>query len=163
MHQAASYVNEKIWIFWDKEFSASVTDYDEQQLTLEIRHVESDCPFLLTIVYTKCIPILRRPLWEVQIHKSATYDSSWCVIVDFNTIASTEEKIGGIPYQMNKSMEFLCMIEDYGLVDLGYYGSRCTWPNGRGQYSIVWKRLDRGLANDQWIAVFPATTISHLA
>ncbi|XP_019264569.1 PREDICTED: uncharacterized protein LOC109242177 [Nicotiana attenuata] len=46
---------------------------------------------------------------------------------------------------------------------MGYYGPRCTWSNGRGQCSIVWKILDRGLANDQWLAAFPATTISHLA
>ncbi|OIT33793.1 hypothetical protein A4A49_54977 [Nicotiana attenuata] len=85
------------------------------------------------------------------------------VIGDFNVIASVEEKIGGIPYQMSKSMDFLCMIEDYGLVDLGLYGPRCTWSNGRGQCSIVWKRLDRGLANDQWLAAFPATTVSNLA
>ncbi|XP_070002509.1 uncharacterized protein LOC142165968 [Nicotiana tabacum] len=163
MHQAASNVNDKIWVFWDKEFSASVTDHDEQQLTLQMRHVESDTPFFLTVIYAKCKPILRRPLWEVLRHKSTTYDSPWCVIGDFNFIASVEEKIGGIPYKMNKSLDFLCMIENSGLVDLGFYGPRCAWSNGRGQCSIVWKRLDRGLANDQWLAAFPASIISHLA
>ncbi|OIT36808.1 hypothetical protein A4A49_60393, partial [Nicotiana attenuata] len=148
MHQAASNVNDKMWVFWDKEFNASVTDHDEQQLTLEMRHVEYDSPFFLIVVYAKCKPILGRPLWEVLRHKSATYDSPWCVIGDFNVIASVEEKIGGIPYQMNKSLDFHCMIEDCGLVDLGFYGPKCTWSNGRGQCSIVWKRLDRGLSND---------------
>ncbi|XP_019223633.1 PREDICTED: uncharacterized protein LOC109205377 [Nicotiana attenuata] len=59
-------------------------------------------------------------------------------------------------------MEFLSMIEDCGLTDLGYYGPRYTWSNGRGPCSIVWKRLDRGLVNDNWLATFSATTISHL-
>ncbi|XP_019263896.1 PREDICTED: uncharacterized protein LOC109241590 [Nicotiana attenuata] len=131
MHQAASNVNDKMWVFWDKEFNASVTDHDEQQLTLEMRHVEYDSPFFLIVVYAKCKPILGRPLWEVLRHKSATYDSPWCVIGDFNVIASVEEKIGGIPYQMNKSLDFHCMIEDCGLVDLGFYGPKCTWSNGR--------------------------------
>ncbi|OIT27219.1 hypothetical protein A4A49_37653 [Nicotiana attenuata] len=115
------------------------------------------------LVYDKGKPNLRRPLWEVLRHKSTTYDSPWCVIGDFNVIATVEEKIGGIPYHMNKSLDFLCMIEDCGLADLGFYGPRCTWSNGKGQCSIVWKRLDRGLANDQWLAAFPASTISHLA
>ncbi|XP_019244554.1 PREDICTED: uncharacterized protein LOC109224431 [Nicotiana attenuata] len=59
-------------------------------------------------------------------------------------------------------MDFLCMIEDCGLVDLGFYGLRYTWSNGRGQCSIVWKRMDRGLANDQWLAAFSATNVSNL-
>ncbi|OIT01550.1 hypothetical protein A4A49_17458 [Nicotiana attenuata] len=47
--------------------------------------------------------------------------------------------------------------------DLGFYGPRYTWSTGWGPCSIVWKRLDRGLANDNWLSSFPATTITHLA
>ncbi|XP_075111376.1 uncharacterized protein LOC142181762 [Nicotiana tabacum] len=82
---------------------------------------------------------------------------------DFNVIASVEKKIGRIPYQSSKSIKFLSMIEDCGLVDHGFYGPKYTWSNGRGLCSIVWKRLDRGLANDQWLEMFPAATVSHLA
>ncbi|XP_009761012.1 uncharacterized protein [Nicotiana sylvestris] len=78
-------------------------------------------------------------------------------------IASVEEKIGGVPYQMNNSIEFLSMDEDYGLVDLGFHGPRYTWSNRRGPCSIVWKRLDMEFDNDNWLALFYATTITHLA
>ncbi|XP_075111382.1 uncharacterized protein LOC142181766 [Nicotiana tabacum] len=54
------------------------------------------------------------------------------------------------------------MIEDSGLVDLGYYGHKYIWSNGRGPNSIVCNRLDRGLVNGQGLTVFPATTVSHL-
>nr|XP_016513972.1 PREDICTED: uncharacterized protein LOC107830829 [Nicotiana tabacum] len=64
---------------------------------------------------------------------------------------------------MNKSLDFLSMIEDCGLTDLGYYGPRHTRSNRRGPCSIVWKRLDRGLVNDNWLTFFPGTTITHLA
>ncbi|XP_019253956.1 PREDICTED: uncharacterized protein LOC109232655 [Nicotiana attenuata] len=53
-------------------------------------------------------------------------------------------------------------MEDCGLVDLGFYRPKYTWSNVRGQCSIRWKWLDRGLANDHWLEAFPATTISHL-
>nr|XP_009767379.1 PREDICTED: uncharacterized protein LOC104218552 [Nicotiana sylvestris]XP_016449441.1 PREDICTED: uncharacterized protein LOC107774429 [Nicotiana tabacum] len=126
-------------------------------------HTENGKMFHLTIIYAKCKPLLRRPLWEVLNQKSSSCNVPWCVIGDFNVIASVEEKIGGIPYQMSKSIEFLSMTKDCGLVDLGYYGPKYTWSNGRGQCSIMWKRLDRGLANDQWLETFPAVTVSHLA
>ncbi|XP_018633707.1 uncharacterized protein [Nicotiana tomentosiformis] len=163
MHQAASNINYKIWIFWDQDFTGSIIDQDEQQMTVELKHVEAVGVFQLTIVYAKCKANLRRPLWEVLRQTSLTCTIPWCVLGDFNVIASIEEKIGGLPYQMRKSLEFLSMIEDCGLVVLGFYGSRYTWSNGRGPGSIIWKRLDREMVNDNWLISFPATTISHLS
>lgn len=32
-----------------------------------------------------------------------------------------------------------------------------------GQCAIVWKKWDRGIANDLWLEAFPAATITHLA
>ncbi|XP_019248697.1 PREDICTED: uncharacterized protein LOC109227963 [Nicotiana attenuata] len=132
-------------------------------MSLEVKHVENGNLFHLTVIYAKCKPVLRRPLWEVLRQKSSICSVPWCVIGDFKVIASVEEKIGGIPFQMSKSLDFLSMMEDCGLVDLGFYGPKVTWSNGRGQCSIVWKKLERGLANAHWLEAFPAATISHLA
>ncbi|XP_019251233.1 PREDICTED: uncharacterized protein LOC109230164 [Nicotiana attenuata] len=139
MHEAASNVNDKIWVFWDKEFTAKVLDHDEQQLSLEMKHVENGNLFHLTVIYAKCKPVLRRPLWEVLRQKSTNCSVPWCVIGDFNIIASVEKKIGGIPYQMSKSLDFLSMMEDCGLVDLGFYGPKVTWSNGRGNVLLYGK------------------------
>ncbi|XP_019224306.1 PREDICTED: uncharacterized protein LOC109205995 [Nicotiana attenuata] len=163
MHHAISNSNNKIWIFWDQEFTGSILDSDEQQVTLELKHVEACDTFHISVVYAKCKPLLRRPLWDNLRLKSSDATVPWCAIGDFNTIASIEEKIGGLPYQINKSIEFLSMMEDCGFTDLGFYGPRYTWSNGRGPCAIVWKRLDRGLVNDSWLTSFPATTITHLA
>ncbi|XP_009794046.1 uncharacterized protein LOC107797430 [Nicotiana tabacum] len=163
MHQATSNINNKILIFWDQDYTGSVIDQDEQQMTVELQHVEATEVFQLTVIYAKCKTNLRRPLWEVLRQKFLTYTIPWCVIGDFNVIASIKENIGGLPYQLSKSMDFLNMIEDCGLVDLGFYGPRYTWSNGRAPGSIIWKRLDKGMVNDNWLISFPATTISHLA
>ncbi|OIT31321.1 hypothetical protein A4A49_31488 [Nicotiana attenuata] len=163
MHQATSNNNNKIWIFWDQDINATVLDSDDQQVTLELRHVEAADPFHISVIYAKCKPVLRRPLWDNLRNKSITTSTPWCAIGDFNVIASIDEKIGGLPYQISKSMDFLSVIEDCGFTDLGFYGPRYTWSNGRGPCAIVWKRLDRGLVNDNWLTSYPATTISHLA
>lgn len=41
MHYITANVNDKIWVFWDKEFNGTILDHDEQQMTLELRHVEA--------------------------------------------------------------------------------------------------------------------------
>ncbi|XP_009600115.1 uncharacterized protein [Nicotiana tomentosiformis] len=132
-------------------------------MTIELKHVELGKTIQLTIMYAKCKPTLRSPLWENLRHISTICNTPWCVIRDFNVIASIGEKIGGIPYQMNKSIDFLSMIKNCGLIDLGFYGPRYTWSNRMGTCSIVWKRSDRGLANDNWLSSFPTATITHLA
>ncbi|OIT37160.1 hypothetical protein A4A49_00689 [Nicotiana attenuata] len=119
-----SNINNKIWVFWDQDFSGNVIDQDEQQITVELKHTEAAEPFQISVIYAKCRIALRRPLWDKLRAKALSTTIPWCVIGDFNVIASIEEKTGGIPYQINKSMEFLNMIKDCGLSDLGFYGPR---------------------------------------
>lgn len=73
---------------------------------------------------------------------------SWCTIGDFNVITTPEEKHGGLAYNMNKSFEFISVIEACGLVNLGYSGQHFTWCNQRSEEHRVWKRLDRAMVND---------------
>lgn len=44
----------------------------------------------------------------------------WFAVRDFNVITSTEEILGGFPYNMKKSLEFITVIEGCGLLDLGF-------------------------------------------
>ncbi|XP_050242446.1 uncharacterized protein LOC126691441 [Quercus robur] len=48
-----------------------------------------------------------------------------------------------------------------GFVDLGFTVPEFSWQGNRhGQ--VIWERLDRGVANYDWMARFPAATIRHL-
>lgn len=120
----------------DQDFNGNVLDLDEYQMSIESRHAEVGEVLHITAIYGKCKPTLRRSLWETLRLKSTVCNVPWCVIQDVNVIAAVKEKIGGVPYQMNKSLDFLSMIEDCGITDLGYYGPRYTWSNGRAPCSI---------------------------
>ena len=54
-----------------------------------------------------------------MIQKATLNDKPWCTIGDFNVKTSVEEKIGGVPYKIRKSMEFTAVIEACGLFDIG--------------------------------------------
>ncbi|XP_049348973.1 uncharacterized protein LOC125813527 [Solanum verrucosum] len=73
-----------------------------------------------------------------------------------------DEKLGGIPYNMRKSIEFIGIIEACGLMDLGFNGPKFTWSNQRGINFRIWKRLDRAMVNDRWLQIMPHTSITHL-
>ncbi|XP_015159877.1 uncharacterized protein [Solanum tuberosum] len=163
MDHAMSNCNGKIWLFWNLDVDCNVIEEDEQQVTCEITHNELHIKFSNTFVYAKCKDYLRRPLWDRMLyHATATTNSPWCAVGDYNVITSIDEKLGGVPYNMRKSLEFIALIEACGLMDLGFSGQKFTWSNNRGIHSRVWKRLDRAMVNDSWLEHMPQTTIIHL-
>ncbi|KAH0697938.1 hypothetical protein KY289_015420 [Solanum tuberosum] len=147
MDNVFSNQNGKIWFFWTIDYDCTSLESDDQQVTCEMKHTGNPEKFMITFGYAKCKDELRRTLWDRFIHLS-TVKIPWCTIGDFNVIISIDEKKGGIPYNMNKSFEFISVIEASGLIDLGYSGSQYTWCNNRAEEARVWKRLDRAMVND---------------
>ncbi|KAH0766277.1 hypothetical protein KY285_002148 [Solanum tuberosum] len=104
----------------------------------------------------------RQDLWD-DIKNFATVNSSpWMVIGDFNSIITPEEKKGGNAHNISKSMPFINCILDSGLLDMGFTGSPYTWCNGRAPKRRIWARLDRALANSEWIQMFSESSVEHL-
>ncbi|XP_055800325.1 uncharacterized protein LOC129869710 [Solanum dulcamara] len=162
MDSAIHNSNNKIWLLWNKDVACSIIDQDEQHITCEIKHVTWHITYLTTFVYAKCKDHLRRDLWDKLLLYSSV-GKPWCTIGDFNVITGIEEKLEGIPYNMNKSFEFISTIEACGLIDLGFHGAKYTWCNNRDNDARIWKRLDRAMVNDKWLDMMPMTTITHLA
>ncbi|XP_015166827.1 uncharacterized protein [Solanum tuberosum] len=163
MDHATSNINGKICLFRNTDIVCTVLETDEQQVTCEISHTEIQGTYIKTFVYAKCKDYLRRPLWDRLLHISDTRDTiPWCTVGDFNVITDIDEKLGGIPYNMRKSLEFIGVIEACGLMDLGFNGPKFTWSNQRGVNFRIWKRLDRAMVNDKWLENMPHTSITHL-
>ncbi|KAK4706667.1 hypothetical protein R3W88_033767 [Solanum pinnatisectum] len=159
---AVSNRNGKIWLLWSNEITGNIQKNSEQHITGEFKHTDLADKFMVSFIYAKCKEHMRRPLWDRLLH-SASRDIPWCTIGDFNVITNMEEKIGGMPYNMNKSLEFISVIEACGMIDLGYTGLPYTWCNQRNAYASVWKKLDRSMVNDKWLETMPQTTIEHLS
>ncbi|XP_055826362.1 uncharacterized protein LOC129894731 [Solanum dulcamara] len=161
MDNAISNPNGKIWLFWNKDVDCRILENGEHVITCEIFHVMNPNQFRVSFVYAKCKDHLRRPLWDNMLQHSNT-TLPWCTLGDFNVITEPEEKLGGVTYNMRKSLEFISIIQACGLQDLGFSGQKYTWSNQRGIFFRIWKRLDRGMVNDKWLEVMPQTTITHL-
>lgn len=65
-------------------------------------------------------------------------------------------------YNMNKCFEFISIIEAYGLMNLGFNSQTFTWCMQRVATTRVWKRLDKAIDKDRWLATIPETTIDNL-
>ncbi|XP_049399718.1 uncharacterized protein LOC125863743 [Solanum stenotomum] len=162
MDHAISNPNGKILLFWSNEITSHILENHEQHITRNFKHPNLTEQFMMSFIYAKCEDHMRRPLWD-RLLFYASMHVPYCTIPNFNLITSIEEKLWGMPYNMNKSFEFISVIEACGLIDLGYTGLPFTWCNRRDAQATVWKRLDRSMVNDKWLEVMPQTTIDHLS
>ncbi|XP_015167780.1 uncharacterized protein [Solanum tuberosum] len=162
MDQAASNPNGKIWLFWSNEVNGHIFEQHDQHIAVTSKYTNIPDKFMMSFIYAKCKDYLKRPLWD-RLLFYANMELPWCTIGDFNVITSIEEKMGGLSDNINRSFEFIGVIEACGLTDLGYTGLPFTWCNQRDAEARVWKRLNRSMVNDKWLEVMPQTTMENLS
>ncbi|XP_075636840.1 uncharacterized protein LOC142609093 [Castanea sativa] len=90
-------------------------------------------------------------------------DLPWVVFRDFNEIVQSDKKLGWLDRDARQMEIFRECLFDCGLRDLGLVGQRFTWCNGRfsEQRSLV--RLDRFVANEEWMKMFLEGKVFHKA
>jgi len=57
--------------------------------------------------------------------------------------------------------EFGAALESCQLIDLGFRGYKFTWNNKRPSATNTRERLDRAVANKEWLDAFFASSVSH--
>ena len=85
----------------------------------------------------------------------------WCCFEDFKELLQVEDKQGGAPRAHNLMQAYRDVLDHCGFVDLGYSDLDYTW-HGQRRGELIWERLDRGVANYEWLARFPVGRIRHL-
>ncbi|XP_026451923.1 uncharacterized protein LOC113352302 [Papaver somniferum] len=81
---------------------------------------------------------------------------------DLNFVLHDHEKLSQHPINSCEATIFLEKLEEANLTDLGYTKCPFTWKNRRVGLRLTEKRLDRGLSNEDWLDLFPNSTISNL-
>ena len=85
----------------------------------------------------------------------------WVVFGDFNEILSSNEKLGWLDRDAKQMEGFRECLSNYGLFDLGFVVQGFTWCNGRIGEQRTLVRLDRMVANEEWLNMFPEVKVVH--
>ncbi|MFQ6667115.1 hypothetical protein Gotur_033240 [Gossypium turneri] len=69
----------------------------------------------------------------------------------------------GYNWRFTGRMEaFRKVLEECSLSDMGFNGNWFTWERGNLPETNIQERLDRGVANEEWLQIFPEFQIQHL-
>lgn len=147
-------------MFAKDECHFSVLDNTEQMLTVSVLNQQVNKAFYYSVVYAKCTKIERRELWKDLYELNI--NEAWLVCGDFNTVVYSWEKAGGNRVDQNSALEFLEFMEINNLADMGYTGSTFNWFNKRYGNARIYSRLDRVLANEEFMDLGFNINNSHL-
>ncbi|KAF9625384.1 hypothetical protein IFM89_022176 [Coptis chinensis] len=106
-------------------------------------------------------------LWFIvqgfELYSCRVFSGPWLILGDFNAAVCSIEKEGGNPIPPSYLDDFVSLIKDLDMTDLGFSGPSFTWSNHRMGEANIREKWDRAIANVEWQDVFPMASISHIA
>nr|KYP40980.1 Transposon TX1 uncharacterized [Cajanus cajan] len=110
--------------------------------------------WVCTAVYASPRVELRQRVWAHLRELGGRITLPWLVLGDFNEIMLSTECRGG-RFSTARASQFLEVLNDCNLLDMGAKGLRFTWV-------VLAKRLDCAVCNVAWQAMFPEAYVENL-
>ncbi|KAA3475478.1 reverse transcriptase [Gossypium australe] len=147
---------------WKGNSLVSLKSLSPFHVDVEIQDNDCGAKWRLTGFYGNPDERGRRESWNLLRQLSGDHNIPWIVLGDFNNIASSFEKRGGLLRSERQMLDFRTALEECNLIDLGFIGSWFMWERGRVRATNIRERLDRGVATLNWMEPFPSYQIEHL-
>ncbi|KAL2231095.1 UNVERIFIED_CONTAM: hypothetical protein Sindi_1703900 [Sesamum indicum] len=157
-------VGNRIWVAWDANVvDVHILDSGNQFMHCRVTNRTNSKSLIITVVYGASKMIDRRNLWTIlETLEREHSDEPWLVGGDFNAVREMNE-VCGISGDIRMAMEeFNAGIQEAGLIPLPMQGEWYTRHNCSTNSRSLWKRLDRILINDRWLARFPSSSYHSL-
>ncbi|KAL2237248.1 UNVERIFIED_CONTAM: hypothetical protein Sindi_0916500 [Sesamum indicum] len=152
-------VGNRIWVAWDDNIvDVHILDLGNQFMHCRVTHRTDSESLIITIVYGASEMIDRRNLWNTLESLAREHsDEPWLVGGDFNAVRDMNEVCGASGDIRMAMEEFNAGIQEAGLIPMPMQGEWYTWHNCSTNSRSLWKKLDRFLINDRWLARFPSS------
>ncbi|XP_026410080.1 uncharacterized protein LOC113305210 [Papaver somniferum] len=149
-------------LLWKSNIYIEMLDYFINHINAIIRTSNSP-PWLFTGYYGNPYDTISKlNSWKMLDQSAASNNFHLLVIGDFNFILHDTEKFSTHSIDANEASILNEKILNLDLIDLGFTGFPFTWSNKRKGHALTEQRLDGGLENDDWLAIYPNTTITNM-
>ena len=147
-------------IFWEEDFDLTIETFLNNHIDDMINKNKLE-EWRLTGFYGEPDTQLKHEAWSKLRNLKSRGTTSWLCVGDFNEIAKQSEKRGGRARPHSQMQAFRDILEECGFMDLGFVESISTWHKHFDNY-IIWERLDRAVATNEWFSMYPDTKVNNL-
>ena len=140
----------------------SVLSSIEQEIHATVKVCSNNLSWLLSTIYASPCIVERKILWSNLSQVAQLHSLPWLLLGDFNEVLSGEDKFRGRSINLNRALDFKDCLDSYNLLDLGFFGPKCTWSNRRQLSDLILERIDKCFANPSWRFLFPEALVTQL-
>jgi hypothetical protein len=136
------------------ESGMEIQNYSRQHINAKVCSSPTNMVWKFTGFYGQPDASKRMEAWNLLRFISRMEPSPWLCLGDFNEILSLNEKYGGSGHQRGLMENFQRTLDECGLSELGYRGSKFTRNNGKEGMEFIKERLDKMVTNKGWCEAF---------
>ncbi|KAK4364367.1 hypothetical protein RND71_015725 [Anisodus tanguticus] len=145
--------NGRIWLFWKPYLQVQVLLIQEQFIHCKVDSTTGAFSPFVTIVYAKNEAQERHSLWNDLAQLESTIHGAWLISGDFNTLLSTEDRMGS-PVTNAETTDFRDCVDALQLTSLRAKGWHFTFCNKQQLEDRVYSKIDWALGNLQWLQAY---------
>ena len=147
-------------LVWKEDVKLEVFNYTDNHILAKVSE-RSGFQWFLAGFYGWPDVSHKHKSWTLLRHLSSIVNGPWCCVGDFNAFLHASEKLSSHPPLVKQMEDFGTALEDCHLIDLGFQGYKFTWNNKRPGAANTRERLDRVVANKEWMDYFSASSVFH--
>ncbi|XP_040990969.1 uncharacterized protein LOC121238196 [Juglans microcarpa x Juglans regia] len=121
---------------------------------VKTQHREGENRWLLTCFYGPPEIVKMKEAWLLLKTMKSSGNEGWFIVGEFNEIITNDEKWGGKAWPEGQMKLFRELKSDGNLYDLGWRGDKYTCSNSHTDATFTKERLDRAMANPQWMNTY---------
>jgi hypothetical protein len=148
---------------WKDNDLVEIQNFSRRHINAIIRLTAGEPGWKVTGFYGHPVWTKRHESWSLLHHLQNYLPHAWLCVGDFNEITNQTEKVGTTLRQEGQMAQFMEVLEECNLCDLGFIGSKYTLNNGHKDDGFIKERLDRAVANLDWCRLFQKIEVKVLA
>jgi hypothetical protein len=149
-------------LLWKEKNFLEIQNYSRWHINAEMVNEEGRGRWKFSGFYGQPAWNKRHESWSLLKHLKSFPPEPWMCCGDFNEILAQHEKSGAANRKETQMEQFREALEACNLSDMGFQGPKFTWNNCRGDDQFTKERLDRVVANNGWLNLFPEFVVQVL-
>ena len=124
--------SEGLAMMWKEGSDIRLRSCSNSHIDVEVHSSAAPTPWRATGFYGHPDTSKRFISWQLLKFLKNQYNMPWIVFGDFNEITQSDEKTGWLERDAKQMADFRDCLTRCELFDLGFFGQKFTWCNGRG-------------------------------